>query len=294
MAMGVEARLVLFAPDEPAARAAAQKAIDRLGRLDRVMSDYKLDSELMQLCAEPPGQWKQVSSDLWNVLCVSQKLAVASGGAFDITSGPITHLWRKARRDRRLPEEQEISAALARVGWAQLELDDALPRARLLAPDMQLDLGGIGKGYAVDDAARALREVGISRHLVALAGDIALGDAPPGQEGWTVTLDPGWPGGAKQIMCLTNVGVSTSGEAMQFLEIGGVTYSHIIDPRTGRPIEGHRAVAVIAPTATASDGLATTLNVMTDDGLVTHLLRAYGARGYVQEPEDHQWREIAR
>lgn len=292
--MGVDARIVLFAADESTARNAARQAMAEMDALDQVMSDYRPDSELMQLCAQPTGTWVAISEPLADVIARGQALARASGGAFDMTAGALTQLWRTARREEKLPARDDIGSAMARMGWEHLEVDAPNRRARLTLPGMRLDLGGIGKGFAVDRAALALRQSNINSYLVSLAGDIALGNAPPGTVGWTITLDPGWDDGVNRVQSLhmANVSISTSGESMQFLEVDGKRYSHIIDPRNGQPIEKQRAVTVIALDTTTSDSLATALCVL-DETAASDLLAQYtGCRALVQRREDNGWREV--
>jgi FAD:protein FMN transferase len=155
----------------------------------------------------------------------------------------------------------EIEAARAAVGWQQLRLDPSRRTATLLVPNMRLDLGGIGKGYAADAAMRVLKGRGITRALVAASGDIALGDPPPGQRGWKVgiaTLGTRTNQLAQTVL-LHNAGISTSGDSEQFIEIGGVRYSHIVNPATGLGMTNRIQATVIGPDATTTDSFDTTL-----------------------------------
>ena len=159
-----------------------------------------------------------------------------SDGAFDVTVGPYVRLWRFARKRKVLPTPAEIATARAAVGWQKLRLD---PRARtvtLLVPNMRLDLGSIGKGYAADQALQILKGRGIDRALVAASGDIAVGNPPPGQRGWKVGIARLWWRHQRAPLApllLHNAGISTSGDTEQFIEINGVHYSHIVNPATG-------------------------------------------------------------
>src|SRR5262249_14682100 len=128
--------------------------------------------------------------DLWTVLERSQALAKRTDGAFDVTVGPVVNLWRKARREKKLPPADRLAEARAAVGWRNVELDSRARTGKLLVPDMRLDLGAIAKGYAVDEALKVLREHGITRALVAGGGDMAAGEAPPGNPGWRIELAP--------------------------------------------------------------------------------------------------------
>ena len=261
--MGTEARIVLFAAGEAAARDAAAKAFARIAALDAVMSDYRDDSELMALCRLAGSGPVRVSGDLFRVLDASQRLAQESGGAFDVTAAPLIHLWRRARRIGQLPDRTDLAAAQALTGFAMMTLDARERTVALRERQMQLDLGGIGKGFAADEAAAVLKDLGYPNSLVALGGDVVASGAPPGAPGWTVdveTLSRAEQGTPRVL--LRDAAVSTSGDAEQWVEIGGVRYSHILDPRTGQPITGRSSVTVVAGNATTSDMLATAVDVL--------------------------------
>jgi thiamine biosynthesis lipoprotein len=261
--MGVGARVVLYAEDEAAARRAAHAAYARLAKVDDVMSDWRPDSELMRLCARAGEGPVPVSGDLFRVLERSAEFALASDGTFDVTVGPIVRLWRDARRDGRLPDAEALRAARSLVGPQRMVLDAEARTVQLDRPGMQLDLGAIGKGFAADEALAALRSAGAPRALVQLGGDIAVGDAPPGKRGWTIDVEEGvTPGPKGRLGPFSRCGISVSGDAEQFVEIGGVRYSHVVDPRTGLGLTSGLAVTVIAPDATTSDALATAASVL--------------------------------
>src|SRR5262245_40584834 len=157
------------------------------------MSDYDSDSELMRLCAanaKEAGKPVKVSPELFFVLSKGQEIARRSDGAFDMTIGPLVRLWRLSRRTQRLPEAKELAEAKARVGYRKLELNERDRTVRLLTPAMQLDLGGIAKGYAADEMLAVLKRHGITQALASLGGDIAASDAPPGAAGWKIDVAP--------------------------------------------------------------------------------------------------------
>jgi thiamine biosynthesis lipoprotein len=260
--MGVEARIVLYAPDENTAIAAGRAAFERIDALDRELSDYKPESELSQLGDRGGGEPVEVGADLYRVLEASIAMSRASDGAFDATVGPLVALWRRARRTHELPTETEIAAARALVGWRSLELDPERHTARLAKEGMRLDIGGIGKGFACDEALAVLRAHKIERCLVALAGDIRVGAPPPGRKGWNVEATAGDAGSDLEELVLSDCGVSTSGDTEQFVEIGGARWSHIVDPRTGRALTSRLRVTVIAADATSADALATAASVL--------------------------------
>ena len=262
--MGTIARIVLYAPDEQLALEASRTAFERMTALENMLSDYRPESELNQLCRDALGSPKPVSPDLFEVLSESQALAGKTGGAFDVTVGPVVQLWRRARRQKELPPSDRLAEARKLVGHQKLQLDSRSQTALLLIPGMKLDLGGIAKGYAADQALRALQSKGIEMALVGIGGDIALGAPPPEKSGWRIEIDPGPAFKAKPFkpLLLSRAGVSTSGDAEQFVEISGKRYSHIVDPRTGMALLGNRSVTIVAANATASDALATALCVM--------------------------------
>ncbi len=188
--MGTEFHLVLYSKDAAAARRASRAAFDRVEEINGKLSDYDPQSELMRLCAKAGGEPVVVSDDLFRVLQRSQTLAAKTGGAFDVTIGPVGRLWRRARRRRERPRADLLAEARALVGSRNIELDPERRTVRLLKAGMKLDLGGIAKGYAADEALKALRDQGIPHALMAAAGDIAAGDPPPGEEGWSVAVAP--------------------------------------------------------------------------------------------------------
>lgn len=261
--MGVQVRLVLYAPTESQAFEAAEAAFGRIAALEQVMSDYQPSSELMRLGLHAGGAPVPVSDDLFAVLQRAQRLARLSDGAFDVTVSPYVQLWRHARRTGALPHPDSLAAASRRVGWQKLHLDASTQQVHLTVPGMQLDLGGIAKGYAADEALSVLRRHGIASALLEIGGDLRVSDAPPGREGWRIRI-PNAPAD-QQMATLTNVAVSSSGDTEQFVEVGGTRYSHIVDPRTGLGLTDRIAVTVIAPTAFLSDGLATTLSILGSD-----------------------------
>lgn len=256
--MGTLFTITLYAPDPLAATNAARAAFARIAALDRTMTDYDPESELMRLCQRPAGVPSRVSADLFDVLQKAQHFARISDGAFDFTVGPYVRLWRRARRTAVLPPAEALARAAQAVGYQKVRLDARDRTVTLLAPHMQLDLGGIGKGYAADQALAVLRRHGITRALVAASGDIAVGDAPPGRPGWRVGIGevdaPSRQLGTQ--LLLRHAAVSTSGDTEQFVEIHSVRYSHIINPRTGLALTNRIQATIVAPNATTTEGLS--------------------------------------
>ncbi len=262
-AMGTLFTMTLFTGDETAARSAATAAFKRIDALEDIMSDYQADSELMRLCDQPYGQPVPVSADLFTVLERAQEIARLSDGTFDVTVGPYVRLWRFARKRKVLASAAEMRAAAAAVGYRKLHLDPTVWTVTLMVPNMRLDVGGIAKGYSADQALRLLQGRGITRALVAASGDIALGDPPPGHLAWKIGisgLDSGTNVGRR--LLLHNCGISTSGDVEQSIEIGGVRYSHILNPHTGLGLTNRIQATVVAPDATTTDAMATTVCVL--------------------------------
>jgi thiamine biosynthesis lipoprotein len=263
--MGTTFRVVLYAPDKPTAEKAAKAVSDRAAALDRVMSDYDARSELMRLCKRndaEPGKPIPVSQDLFAVLEQAQEVSRKSGGAFDVTVGPLVRLWRDARRTQQLPDPKELAAAKEKVGYEKVTLDPEARTVTLKVPGMRLDLGGIGKGFAADEGLKVLKTFGITRALVAASGDIAVGDPPPGADGWVVEIAPLGKGLPARRVRLANAAVSTSGDLYQFVEINGVRYSHVLDPKTGLGLTGRRSVTVIARRGALADSLTKAASVL--------------------------------
>lgn len=286
--MGTTFRVVVYAAGKPAAEAAGKAAFARVAALDRVMSDYNPDSELMRLCRandSDSGKPRAVSADLFAVLEKGQAVAAASGGAFDLTVGPVVRLWRTARRTQQLPDPKELSEALAKVGHLKLKLDPKGRTVTLAVPGMRLDLGGIAKGFAADEALAVLRNHGLPRALVAASGDITVGDPPPGRDGWAVDIAPIAKGRPSRRLSLANAAVSTSGDLFQHVEIGGVRYSHVLDPRTGLGLTGRRSVTVVAPKGVEADSLTKAASVLPPAKVLALIDGTPGAAAYIAVKE---------
>ena len=262
--MGMPVRITLYASIErgqPAARA----AFDRIAALDGRMSDYRPDSEVRRL-QERRGNWTAVSEELFDVLARCSDIAAASGGAFDPTIGPVVEVWRRARQTGRLPDPMELELARLRVGWHLVELDARRRAVRLSKAGMQLDLGGIAKGYILQEGLATLRANGVHRALIVAGGDIVAGDAPPDARGWRIDVPGGSAEFAERASALTHAALATSGPGAQFVVIDGTRYSHVVDPRTGIAVTNDVVAHVIAPDGATADALATALSVLGLEG----------------------------
>jgi thiamine biosynthesis lipoprotein len=283
--MGTTFRIVLYSDTAETAKKAADAAFARVAELDGIMSDYKQTSELMQLCkkfATEIGEPVKVSDDLFFVLQKAEEMSKKSDGTFDITVGPVVQLWRLARRTQELPDPKEFAAARAKVGYQKVKLDAARKTVQLTTPGMQLDLGGIAKGYAADEALKLLKEkFGISQALVGAYGDIACGDPPPGKEAWSVEIAPIAKSQKIRTVNLANAALSTSGDLEQFVVINGVRYSHIVDPKTGLGLTGQRSVTVIATKGINADSMTKAVSILPSDRAMKLVEDTPGAAAYI-------------
>lgn len=257
-AMGTEFRIVLYADDSTRAAAAAGDAFDLAESLEEIMSDYLPESELNRLSAtSAEGRFVPVSEPLLRVLLEAVEVSEASGGAFDVTSGALTRLWRRGIRRGSVPDEASIIAARQAVGYRDMSVDSSAGAVRLGRADMRLDLGGIAKGFAADRMLDCLHADGFAVALVDAGGDIAAGDPPPGSGGWRVLLAD-----STHKIIISNAGIATSGDAVRFLEADDRRYSHIVDPITGYGTTHTHSVTVIASSATTADAFASAFAVM--------------------------------
>jgi FAD:protein FMN transferase len=260
--MGSKFRLVFYASSDSLARLAAAQAFGRIDTLNEILSDYRDGSEINRLSAQSgSGKWVCVSEDLYRVVSTSKEISQKTGGVFDITIGPVVQLWRRALRRSQFPVQKELDEALASVGYQKIALRPKKRAIRLSNSRMRLDVGGIGKGYAADEAVRILKGLGIASILVDAGGDLTLADPPPGKAGWEVEITSGTPQDSTATLLLANVGIATSGASYRYLEHNGIRYSHIVNPNTGVGLRYHVRTTVIAPSGTLADALATALSV---------------------------------
>jgi FAD:protein FMN transferase len=302
--MAIPIRIVLYAADDTTAAAASHAAFARFHQLNALLSDYDPESELRRLCdTSSEGKPVRVSDDLWRVLVRAIELAERSEGAFDATVGPAVLLWRNARRTKELPSPKSIQAALSKVGYRWVRLHPKQQSVEMLRPKMRLDFGGIAKGYAVDEALRALRKGGITRMMVVAGGNIGLGDPPPGKRGWRIGVAP--PDAqkpARQYLSLSHAAISTSGDLWQYAVIGGVRYSHLVDPRTGMALTDHGSVTVVGPDGLSTDGLSTAVAILGPEkglklveatpGAAALIVRAVG--GQERTYESRRWKGLSK
>jgi thiamine biosynthesis lipoprotein ApbE len=266
--MGMPVRIVLYAPSDTEARAAAANAFARIAALDADMSDYRPDSTLNEIARRAPAPVR-VSADMIDVVSRALEIARATEGAFDPTVGPVVSLWRDARKSGRPPDRAALAEARHRTGWSRVKADRDRQTVRLDA-GMTLDLGAIAKGYILRAALDSLCDDGLTRAMIEAGGDLVTGAAPPGRDGWTIELPRAAalpPPFVARASRLHDAAMATSGPDAQFVEIGGVRYSHVVDPRTGHALTSGGTAHVMAADAATADALATAATVMGAAGL---------------------------
>lgn len=242
---------------------AAETAFDEIRRLDRLLSTYKPDSEISEVNRRAAQEPVAVGADFLNVLAASRVYYELSDGAFDPTIRPLMQVWKEARQENRLPTEDQLRKAAALVDFSKVNVDPSSHTVRFLQEGMSLDFGGIAKGYAADRAIDILKAHGVTRAIIDAGGNFyALG---------TPVDKPQWEAGIRHPLRheevimrfpISDKGVATSGSYERFFEIGGKKYSHIINPRTGWPVEGMLSATVVADNAMAADALSTSTFVL--------------------------------
>jgi len=260
--MGTECLVIGQGDDEYRVREAIKAAFWRMGELEEQLSLFRSDSELClvnRLAAERPVA---LSPELYYLLDLAREVYVDTGGAFDVTVGPLLRLWGFRGGNPGLPGHTEVRSAMAVVGFDKLVVDPEARTVEYRVPGLELDLGGIGKGYAADCAAELLKRYGVSRGAVAFGqSSLRLLDPLPGETSWRVRVR-GRDGGGVLELDLDNVAVATSGNYERFVEREGKVYGHVIDPRNGHPVETCFSVTVLAGSAALADALSTALLVM--------------------------------
>ena len=242
---------------------AAEAAFEAVEEVDRTCDDFNPDSEISKLNATAYEHPFKCSPLLWDIISKCQKYHEISDGAFDITISPLMKLWGFRRKRGEIPSDEEIKQTLLSVGFDKLKLDPENKTVAFSAPGMKLDLGGMAKGYAVDLAAKAVLDSGIDSGIINLAGNAKCLPKPfPGKKNYRVGVkNPFDKTSVVDILELLDSSVATSGDYERFVILDGKRYSHIIDPRTGRPAKGEHSVTVVTPSATDADALSTTMFV---------------------------------
>ena len=257
--MGSPFTIIFYSADSIQANAIAKQGFQLVDSLVNIFSDYLDSSELNNLCATAgkTNTYVKVSSPLFDILLLSKIAYEKSDGTFDVTLGPLTKLWRKARKEKIFPEDSTVKEKLALTGFKKIKMDVVTHSVLLVQFGMQLDLGGIAQGYIGQQVIDFLKEKNITDALVDVSGDIVTIGTPPNANGWTIGINV--PGKTdelqKQSLLITNKAVTTSGDVYQYMEHNGKRYSHIIDPKTGYGITSQKNVTVIANDGTTADWL---------------------------------------
>jgi len=260
--MGTLATVTAVGPDGAAARQAVEAGYARLDDVNRLMSDYREDSEVSKLNRLGAGVGIGLSRETFECLRVAAKISAASGGAFDVTCRPLIMLWRAAAKRGTLPTDEELRQVREVVGWEKLEMADEQQAVRKRVAGLEVDLGGIAKGYALDLAAEAMRKAGAQSALIDVGGDVlAVGRQADGNP-WRIGVKHPFREGLIVRLSLVDRAVATSGVQQRFFEIDGKRHSHIIDPRTGWPAAEAPSVTVIARDGITADAWATVFSVL--------------------------------
>jgi thiamine biosynthesis lipoprotein len=269
--MGTILKMVVYADQETLAHQAIDAGLTEIERLIPILNNYDPSSEVSRMVATV-GQPIRLSTDLGQTLQHAHRWHELSHGAFDATVGPLTQVWSQSRRVGQLPSQESMNAARSRVGWHLVEwldsTDDRDPSEKSFSvvfakEGMRIDVSGLATGYIIDCAFEKMRASGIETMLIDIGGDIRVGEAPPGSTGWKVDVAGlGKEAPLLRQLRLRHCAITTSGDLNQFIEIDGVRYSHLIDPRAGEPVRRRQSVTAIAETAIDADAGATALCVL--------------------------------
>ena len=262
-AMGTVFTVVVYGSNSDYLEGVTNLVFQEIDQLDDQMSNYKPSSELSAINREAARQAVIVEPRLFKLIQDSLEYSRESGGAFDITVGPLMKSWGFFRGKGRLPSKSELAQVLKRIGYQHIKLDASERTIQFDTPGIEIDLGAIAKGYSVGRAVDILRDNGIKVALISSGTSslYALG-SPPGEHGWQISVrNPLDTGKAACVLRLQNLSLAVSGDYEKFFKLGGKTYAHIMDPHTGRPVENMLSTAVVSPSATDSDALSTSFFV---------------------------------
>ncbi len=261
--MGTTVEITVRGEDKALAGQAVEQAFREIEKVDNLMSTFKADSEISLINREGDRRPIKVSRDTFRVIRESLRLSEQSAGAFDISVAPLITLWRTAKKNKQLPGPGKLKETLALVGYRNIVIDEEKRTVGFRKKGMRINLGGIAKGYAVDRAVAKLRERGIKRAIVNAGGDLYLLGRPPEKDFWTIGLrHPGKKGKILGSIQARDEAIVTSGNYENYFTLDGKRYGHILDPRTGKPVEGILSVTVLAKDAFRADGLATAIFVL--------------------------------
>ena len=262
--MGSPLHIIFYAQDSVNANKQARACFELIDSLNHIFSNYDSSSELTSI-NNNAGIAKNIASPLmWELIMQSKEAYIKSKGAYNIAMGPLTQLWRTVRRLKQFPSQVQIKNKLLLCDFNKIQLNNQDHSIYLPAKGMQLDFGGIGKGYIAQKVVDYLKKEGVTASLVDAGGDIVFGDAPPNKKGWIVGVNQ--PEKTDDLLPeklqLHNMSVATSGDVYQFIEHDGKKYSHIINPLTGYGVTSLRNVTVIANNGADADWLATACSIL--------------------------------
>jgi len=279
--IGTFVQVTVITADENQAEAAFKDVFKEFDRVNNLMSAHRDDSELAKVNRASGIKPVRVSPSLVDILEKSAEYSRKTGGAFDVTIGPVLRLWGFYRNKGYLPSDKELQEAVSRVGWQNLAIDKKSSTVFLTGRGMALDLGAIAKGYAVDRAAEALKELGIKNAMINAGGNLyAIGDKDG--TGWNIGIRHPEKDDIFATLHITNTAVATSGCYERFFDLSGKRFCHIIDAHTGRPIDnGILSVTIIAPTATDADAMSTSVMLLGPDDGFSLLEKTSGFEGLV-------------
>ncbi len=262
--MGTFANIIAVADSPRTAKECIDAAINELNRIDSMMSSYDPDSQLSQINKNAFKEPVFLGPDLSEVLSAAVAYSEKTGGAFDITVGPVVDLWRQAEKAKKNPSKKQLEAARSKVGYKKLQFSQFGGTLKFGVEGMRLDLGGIAKGYAIDLAVRAMQDTGALGGMVDVGGDIrCFGSPPESRDNWLVGLqDPAVEDGLLLVLKLNDMAVATSGNYQRFVVVEGQKHSHILDPQTSSSADKLTSVTIIAPKAIDADAFATAVSVM--------------------------------
>ena len=264
MKMGSAFNLIIVSADSNKANHLARKSYELVDSLNHIFSNYDSSSELSKINASAGLLPYKMSTAMLDLVQKSQYAYIQSKGAYDISIGPLSSLWRKARKAKLFPEASTVLATKKLVGFAQIKINKRLGTIFLPNANMQLDFGGIAKGYIAQWVINFLKANGIQQALVDAGGDIVMSGPPLNQQGWLIGVN--LPETTDQLLNkklqLSNCSVATSGDVFQFIEYKGVKYSHIINPLTGYGVTNLRNVTIVAKTGATADWLATACSIL--------------------------------
>lgn len=261
--MGSEFEYKLYCRNKAICEKVVRESQERLNEIDYLFSNYREDSVLTDVNKNASTSAVTVPPEFISLTEQSIKYSELTGGAFDISVGKLFEIWKKSSKTNKVPEKSQIESALKCTGYKKIRLNKVNNTVSFDSDCLELDYGAIGKGYAVDEVVKIVKNHGIKKGLINFSGNIYALDKQTGEKGWEVGInDPFNKSSVVDFINIDNLGVATSGDYEKYFLINGKRYSHIIDPGTGYPVENLSSVTVLADSATKADALATAFSVM--------------------------------